>query len=150
MEEIPMHQEVEEPQVTNSGICFIRLNRGDDIIAEVLADANGFFTLINPYMVLYMVNPKVGTMSVQLNPWVFSRLVDTNEFMVASDDVLTLAPASQSLMNYYRLSVDQFVEMQQVTKDKVMAIPLDDDENERDDEDSEDSLINQADKRWIH
>jgi hypothetical protein len=108
-------------------ILFVRLNRGDDIISEVtLNEEEDTILLHNPLKVVYATIPNSGVMSVNLIPWTFSRLVDTNDFVIFTDHVLTMTKASNQITEYYKKSLTVFADLQAQAKTMQDAYEADD------------------------
>lgn len=83
---------------------FIRLQNGDDIIAETVEyeDEKGImYMVINPLKVYYTQSPDQGYLSVSFMPWVFPRMVTYQEFMVHADDILLISDVSEKMNTYY-------------------------------------------------
>jgi hypothetical protein len=103
-EEIVEEQEGDPPEIS-----FIRLVTGEDIIAEHVAmdeDNLEYFLFFNPMRVVYYAyenNPM--KVHVNLTEWVFSSLVDRQEFMVAAKDVITMGLPSKNILEYYNRMV---------------------------------------------
>jgi ABC-type uncharacterized transport system YnjBCD substrate-binding protein len=94
-----------------SGIMFIRLVTGEDIIAEVdyFPDDNENIKIYNPLKVVYMANPgKPGLYSISFMQWVFSKLVKNQEYVLSFRDVLLLNETTDYVKNYYNETVNHF------------------------------------------
>ena len=108
-------------------ILFVRLTRGDDIISEVSMDeAADTITLHNPLKVVYATVPDSGLMAINLIPWTFSRLVDTNDFVIFADNVLTMTKASDQISEYYKKNIVTFADLQFKAKQIQDAYEADD------------------------
>lgn len=95
-------------------VKFIRLMTGDDVISEVVevGDENQIdYMLICPLKVVYIPSTRgVSYLQVAFMPWVFSRICDTQEFLIHAEDVLTMADVSQQIEEYYWKNLDMFVQ----------------------------------------
>ena len=100
---------------------FVRLQNGDDIIAEVveMEDENGVvFALFNPLKVIYMPSETTGYLSIAFMPWVFPRICEQQEFIIHAEDVLLMNDVARekakillSFPSFNSLSNDQVVEL---------------------------------------
>lgn len=91
---------------------FLRLQQGDDIIAETVEteDDNGIqYTVYHPLKVIYSPSETDGYLSVMFMPWVFPRICDTQEFILHSRDVLLVVDVSEQMNTYYWDGVDSYV-----------------------------------------
>lgn len=83
---------------------FIRLQNGDDIIAETVEfeDEDGILYMIyNPLKVMYVDSQIPGMLSVSFIPWVFPKICEHQEFTIHAQDVLLLSDVSASMNEYY-------------------------------------------------
>lgn len=91
---------------------FIRLQNGDDIIAETveIEDEDGILYMVyNPLKVMYM-DVGSGLLSVSFIPWVFPKICEHQEFTIHAQDVLLLSDVSAKMNDYYwnnLLTMDQ-------------------------------------------
>lgn len=91
---------------------FIRLQNGDDIIAETveIEDEDGILYMVyNPLKVMYM-DVGSGLLSVSFIPWVFPKICEHQEFTIHAQDVLLLSDVSAKMNEYYwnnLLTMDQ-------------------------------------------
>ena len=91
---------------------FIRLQNGDDIIAETveIEDDDGILYMVyNPLKVMYM-DVGSGLLSVSFIPWVFPKICEHQEFTIHAQDVLLLSDVSAKMNEYYwnnLLTMDQ-------------------------------------------
>lgn len=89
-------------------VKFIRLDNGDDLLAEVIEvgdDDNFLYHLVNPLKVLYIPSEKQGYYVVSFMPWVFPRMVDIQEFTLQVDKVVIICDASDKMNSYYWESI---------------------------------------------
>lgn len=104
-----MHQPVESiPEIK-----FIRLNTGEDLISEVIKmekEDGSYYVLRNPLKVLY-VTTKTSSLSISLMQWVFHRICEDQDFMIFSNDIITMGNPTPSMLEYYVNSVDHFQEV---------------------------------------
>lgn len=88
---------------------FVRLNNGDDIVAEVVEteDDNGIlYMIINPLKVIYVQSPHQGYLSVSFIPWVFPKICDHQQFTIHAEDILLVSNVSEQMNDYYWTNLD--------------------------------------------
>lgn len=88
---------------------FLRLQNGDDLIAETIEteDEHGIiYTVFNPLKVVYLPSETAGFLSVAFTPWVFPRICDQQEFCIHGEDVLLVADVTEKMNIYYWDSVE--------------------------------------------
>jgi hypothetical protein len=88
---------------------FIRLQNGDDIVAETveMEDEDGIiYMLCNPLKVIYTESSHHGYLSVSFIPWVFTKICDHQEFMIHSEDVMLVSNVSEQMNHYYWNNID--------------------------------------------
>lgn len=106
---------------------FIRLQNGDDILAEVveLEDESGIlYTLFNPLKVVYLPSETSGYLSVAFTPWVFPRICDQQEFVLHAEDVLLVVDITDSMNSYYWDNLEHFQNRVKVEEDKINEEPV--------------------------
>lgn len=101
-----------EPEAEDS-VKFIRLNTGEDLIAEILEvkdDEKSYYVFVNPLKVVYtMSTTNSGILSVGLMQWVLNRICEEQQFNIYPEDVLTMATPTDDLIEYYFGCVDHFM-----------------------------------------
>lgn len=98
---------------------FLRLQNGDDVIAEVveLEDENGIvYALFNPLKVIYMPSETTGYLSIAFMPWVFPRICEQQEFLIHAEDILLMNDVAQNMNDYYWDNLDHY--QKKVMKDE--------------------------------
>lgn len=91
-----MHQE------QSSNVKFIRMNTGEDLLAEVVTDdKDEKYIIINPLKLVYLLGERPGSMMLSLIEWVFPRICSNQQFEVYTSDVITLANPSDDIVDYY-------------------------------------------------
>jgi hypothetical protein len=83
---------------------FIRLNNGDDIVAETveIEDEDGIIYMVyNPLKVFYSHTSHTGYLAVSFMPWVFPKICEHQEFVIHAEDVLLVSNVSESMNEYY-------------------------------------------------
>lgn len=91
---------------------FIRLQNGDDIIAEVVEteDEHGTtYTLYHPLKLVYVPSEQTGYVSIAFMPWVFPRIVEEQCFVLNDDDILLYETVNKKMNIYYWDSVDSYM-----------------------------------------
>jgi hypothetical protein len=89
----------------------IRLQNGDDVIAEVveMEDESGvIYTLFRPLKVVYVPSETTGYLTIAFMPWVFPRICDQQEFVIHSEDILFIADVTPKMNNYYWDNLDYY------------------------------------------
>lgn len=105
-----MHQPIDEDPNQGPTIKFIRMNTGEDIIAEIVKyseDNEDLYVLVNPLKVLYTISETHGV-SIALMQWVFPRICDKQEFPVYSNDIITMCSPSKQMTTYYWNVLNKF------------------------------------------
>jgi hypothetical protein len=100
---------------------FLRLQNGDDVIAETIEmeDEDGIvYTLCHPLKVVYMPTETVGYLSVMFMPWVFPKICDEQIFTIHAEDVLLLTDVSEKMNIYYWDSVKTYTEKSQYEQEE--------------------------------
>lgn len=81
-------------------IKIVRLQSGEDVIAEIKEDANGYFILTNPFTIFTKRNGEIKT-SVFLTPWLPIDIIEENLANVFMSDILTFMEPTNELIDYY-------------------------------------------------
>lgn len=124
---------------------FVRLQNGDDIVAETIEieDEDGIlYMLINPLKVVYMQSQHDGYLSVSFIPWVFTKICDHQEFTIHAQDVLMVTNVSQKMNDYYWSNLGPLIQK--------MEEPPEEKQPEPDENDLIDALNELAHKRIYH
>lgn len=88
-------------------IRIVRLQSGDDLIADYEEkDGDGMVYLRNP-MTLFFKRLPTGKAMMLMAPWLPVELVENNGTWVYAQDILTVMQPKPSLINYYNKSVDE-------------------------------------------
>jgi len=104
-----MHQPIDDGPT----IKFIRMNTGEDIIAQIVKpdqDDEEYYVLINPLKILYTMSETQG-ISIALMQWIFPRICDSQEFPVYSNDIITMCSPSKQMQTYYWNVLNKFDDM---------------------------------------
>jgi hypothetical protein len=114
---------------TNNNIKIVRLQSGEDIIANLHQDEeNGVVLLDNPMHIIFKRIPSGQTVMMMM-PWLPIELIKENNAIIYDSDILTIIEPRENLVSYYGNIVLQ--------ANEKMADSLDfgaDDDEEDDDE----------------
>ena len=116
-------------------IKIVRLQSGDDIIANYTEDEESGLVRLERPMALFFKRLTSGKSMMMMSPWLPLELIKENSADLYSQDILTVIEPRQSLIEYYTTAMD---EAQQLIEDASEA--LDDcirNEDEFDDEDED-------------
>jgi hypothetical protein len=116
-------------------IKIVRLQSGDDIIANYTEDEESGLVRLERPMALFFKRLTSGKSMMMMSPWLPLELIKENSADLYSQDILTVIEPRQSLVEYYTTAMD---EAQQLIEDASEA--LDDcirNEDEFDDEDED-------------
>jgi len=101
---------MEENEIEDN-VKFIRMNTGEDIVSQVFEinenDISSFM-FINPLKILYQVGSGSGYLQISLMEWVFTRICSKQEFVISSNDILTISEPADHLIRYYWETIDHF------------------------------------------
>lgn len=132
-------------------VQFVRLNTGEDLIAEVTQvqnDDNTHYVLHNPMKVVYQIGGARASLTVSLMQWVFSRICANQDFIIYPTDILTMNKTTDDMEDYYWESVDHFTRSKEKLEKNTV---FDDAVEEQNDLLSEiQNLIKTTDKRKLH
>lgn len=117
-----------------NAVKFLRLNNGEDIVAEV-EELDGSFVVMNPCKVMYISSGKTGFLSISLMQWVFSRICSEQSFELNKRDVLFVTLPNESMTEHYYDSVEHFL-----ATEKGKDLEFDDDYTTEETEDALDLL----------
>ena len=100
----------------------IRLQNGDDVIAEVIEmeDETGVtYTLFHPLKVVYIPSDTTGYLTVAFMPWVFPRLCEQQEFVIHSQDILFISDVTKKMNTYYWENIDYYAKKVSVEEEEA-------------------------------
>jgi hypothetical protein len=125
-------------QTTNTNIKIVRLQSGEDIMADMIEDEeNDTVLLDNPMHIIFKRIP-TGQTVMMMMPWLPIELIKENNAILYTSDILTVIEPKDDLVEYYGNVV---VEAQQRMEEQRRFTSLDEemqDEEEEDDYDEED------------
>ena len=99
----------------------VRLQNGDDVIAEVveMEDENGvIYALFHPLKVVYVPSETTGYLTVAFMPWVFPRLCEQQEFIIHSHDILFMSDVTPKMNEYYWNNMDYYTKKATAEEEK--------------------------------
>ena len=100
----------------------VRLQNGDDVIAEVIEmeDETGVtYTLFHPLKVVYIPSDTTGYLTVAFMPWVFPRLCEQQEFVIHSQDILFISDVTKKMNTYYWENIDYYAKKVSVEEEEA-------------------------------
>jgi hypothetical protein len=130
-------------------IKIVRLQSGEDIIAEITeVDGTGEIILDDPMVIFFKRIPSGKTMMV-MTPWLPVELIEDNRATLFAGDIVTVLEPRNTMKEYYINLVGEYSEEieDSISKfDSSMMEILEDDENI--DMEEEDYLV--PDKQLLH
>ncbi len=118
-------------------IKIIRLQSGEDIIADYLADEEGDTVLLDKPMHIILKRLPNGKSVMMMMPWLPVEIIKDNEAIVYQSDILSIFEPRDDLIEHYSSVLNQFEEV------------LNSYEEVEDDEDDEEE-IEEGVKRVLH
>lgn len=113
-------------------IKIVRLQSGEDIIADYLEDTEGSTILLTNPMSLMFKRLPTGKAVMLMSPWLPLELVENTSARLFSQDVLTVFEPKAKLIEYYNTTVIE-VEQDMYNDDSLDEVD-DDDITEEDEE----------------
>ena len=113
-------------------IKIVRLQSGEDIIADYLEDTEGSTILLTNPMSLMFKRLPTGKAVMMMSPWLPLELVENTSARLFSQDVLTVFEPKAQLIEYYNTTVIE-VEQDMYNDDGLDEVD-DDDITEEDEE----------------
>jgi len=90
-------------------IKIVRLQSGEDVIANYADDDEGSITLTNPMSLMFKRMP-TGRAVMMMSPWLPLELVEDNVACIYAQDILSVFQPKQSIINYYNTTVTEVEE----------------------------------------
>ena len=85
----------------NNSIKIVRLQSGEDIMADIVEDEeNDTILLDNPMQVIFKRIP-TGQTVMMMMPWLPIELIKENNAMIYDSDILTIIDPREDLIEYY-------------------------------------------------
>lgn len=124
----------------NTNIKLVRLQTGEDVIADLTMDTeNDVVTLNNPMHVIFK-RMSTGKVVMLMLPWLPLEIISENSANIYATDILTILEPKESLIDYYGNVVEVALDIMNSdsnirdrTEDFQSSISIDDD-SEFDDE----------------
>jgi len=85
-------------------IKIVRLQSGEDVIANYTDDEEGAGTLSNPMSLMFKRMP-TGRAVMMMSPWLPLELVEDNVACIYAQDILSVFQPKQSIIDYYNTTV---------------------------------------------
>ncbi len=85
-------------------IKIVRLQSGEDVIANYTDDEEGSITLVNPMSLIFKRMP-TGRAVMMMSPWLPLELVEDNVACIYAQDILSVFQPKQSIIDYYNTTV---------------------------------------------
>ena len=138
----------------NNSIKIVRLQSGEDIMADIVEDEeNDTILLDNPMQVIFKRIP-TGQTVMMMMPWLPIEIIKENNAIVYASDILTIIEPKDDLIDYYGNVV---VEAQKRMEEQRNFSEMDDEEEDDDDDESEEidadelfELLKEKKKSNIH
>lgn len=124
------------------GIKIVRLQSGEDIIANCISSQDETVILNSPMHIIFK-RISASKTAMMMMPWLPIELIKKNEAKIYNSDILTIIDPKDDLVEYYSNSVD-CEEMYEVTQKSIRASLFNDEEgdDDEDDDENEEELIN--------
>jgi len=88
-------------QTTNNNIKIVRLQSGEDVMANYYEDTeNGTVMLDNPMHIIFKRIP-TGKTVMMMMPWLPIELIKDNSALIYDSDILTIIEPKEDIINYY-------------------------------------------------
>lgn len=114
-------------------IKIVRLQSGDDIIANYTEDEESGLIHLDRPMALFFKRLSSGKSMMMMSPWLPLELIKDNSADLYSQDILTVIEPRQSLIEYYTTAMDEAQQLIDEASDEVDEAILSDDTSEDDD-----------------
>ena len=125
-------------QTTNNNIKIVRLQSGEDIMADVMEnDENELIVLDNPMHIIFKRMP-TGQTVMMMMPWLPIEIIKENNATIYGTDILTVIEPKDDLIEYYGRAV---LEAQEVMEKKRIRGINDDDFDDEEDEDGDEEEL---------
>jgi hypothetical protein len=126
-------------QTTNNNIKIVRLQSGEDIIANYFSDEEkGTVLLDNPMHIIFKRLP-TGKSVMMMMPWLPIELIEDNNALIYDSDILTIIDPKKELVSYYNTVVFKSLELMD---DEIFSTSLlDSDEDDDEEYDTEENSL---------
>lgn len=135
-------------QTTNNTIKIVRLQSGEDIMADMIEDEeNDTVLLDNPMHIVFKRIP-TGQTVMMMMPWLPIELIKENSAILYTSDILTVIEPKDDLVEYYgNVVVEAQHRMEEQRKFTSLEEQMQDEEEEEEDDEQELFEIMQQRKR---
>ena len=125
-------------QTTNNNIKIVRLQSGEDIMADVMEnDENELIVLDNPMHIIFKRMP-TGQTVMMMMPWLPIEIIKENNATIYGTDILTVIEPKDDLIEYYGRAVLEAQEIME--KKRIRGINDEDFDDEEDADGDEEEL----------
>jgi hypothetical protein len=116
-------------------IKIVRLQSGDDIIANYTEDEESGLVRLERPMALFFKRLTSGKSMMMMSPWLPLELIKDNSADLYSQDILTVIEPRQSLVEYYTTAMDEAQQLIEDASDDLDDCIRNEDEFDTEDED---------------
>ena len=88
-------------------IKIVRIQSGEDIIAEVHSETDSDLLVLNDPMHIIFKRLSTGQTVMMMMPWLPVELINENIATVYTDEILTLMNPKEELVSYYKKAAEQ-------------------------------------------
>jgi hypothetical protein len=129
-------------QTTNTNIKIVRLQSGEDIMADMIEDEeNDTVMLDNPMHIIFKRIP-TGQTVMMMMPWLPIELIKENNAILFTSDILTVIEPKDDLVEYYGNVV---VEAQHRMEEQRKFTSLEEEYDEGEEEEYDEEEIDEDD-----
>jgi len=140
-------------QTTNNTIKIVRLQSGEDIMADMIEDEeNDTVLLDNPMHIVFKRIP-TGQTVMMMMPWLPIELIKENSAILYTSDILTVIEPKDDLVEYYgNVVVEAQHRMEEQRKFTSLEEQMQDEEEEEEDDDEQElfEIMQQRKRSRIH
>ena len=112
-----------------NNIKIVRLESGEDIIANYFEDEETGVVLLNSPMHIIFKRMPTGRTVMMMLPWLPLELIKDNQAIIGSEKILTMIEPKDELITYYNKMI---VETDEIIDDDMLAKALEEDEDGED------------------
>ena len=120
-------------ETTNNNIKIVRLQSGEDVIADCIEDNENNLVFLDNSMLLVFKRMPTGQTVMLMAPWLPIEVIKENTATVYDTDILTYIEPKDDLIEYYGNAV---LEAQETMETKSKLNDIFDEEDEEEDEDN--------------
>lgn len=92
---------------TNNNIKIVRLQSGEDIVADFIEDTEHDVVMLNNPMHIIFKRIPTGQTVMMMMPWLPIELIKENSAMIYTSDILTIIEPKEELIDYYGNAVNE-------------------------------------------